>query len=266
MIKLILCDLDGTLFDKNKNISDGNIKAIRSLKETKFVVATGRPISGAMSVASTLGLDSPGNYTVCYNGALIVENKTLKPIYKRTIPGSFVKKAFKAGMEFGTNFHAFLADGTLVTNEKNPYTAVEERLNHLDAKVIDVTKIDDNEQFLKCMLVGDKELLDHVMENVPQEFLEETNMVRSAGIYLEFLNKECNKGYSLLFLQEYLNLETSETMAIGDAHNDKYMLEVAGTAVAMKNSFPCLFEVATFVTDDNESSGVAKAIARVITC
>ena len=260
MIKLILCDLDGTLFDKQKNISELNVNTIKNLKDAKFVVATGRPVEGVKPVIEKLGLIKENDYCVCYNGTVIYENSSLKPIYKSTIKGDFVKKVFKFGIEHGTNFHAFLADGTLITNQKNPYTAVEERLNKLDAEIWDIENISDKLEFIKCMLVYEKEVLDHIMEIVPEDFLKEANMVRSAGIYLEFLNKESSKGHALDFLKNYLNLKDDETMAIGDAHNDKLMLENAHIGVAMKNSFPCLFDVCDYITDDNESSGVAKAL------
>lgn len=260
MIKLITCDLDGTLFDKNKIISDENIKAIKNLKNAKFVVATGRPIEGAIPVINTLNLNHPGQYTICYNGGLIVENYTQKIIFKKTISGAVVKKIFNEAMELGSNFHAFLSDGTLVTNMKNEYTAVEERINKIEAKVVDINSFDDNEQFIKCMMVSSKERLDDITNKVSQSILDEVNMVRSAKIFLEFLNKDCNKGLALLKLANHLGIKPDETMAIGDAHNDLHMLEVAHIGVAMKNSFECLFDVCNYITDDNESSGVAKAI------
>lgn len=53
-------------------------------------------------------------------------------------------------------------------------------------------------------------------------------------------------------------------MAVGDNLNDKSMLERAGVAVAMENALPELKDIATFVTDSNENSGVAKAIYRAL--
>lgn len=44
MYKCIFCDLDGTLFDDNKQISDLNLEAIYKARAAgvKFVVCTGR--------------------------------------------------------------------------------------------------------------------------------------------------------------------------------------------------------------------------------
>lgn len=260
MIKLITCDLDGTLFDKIKNISAENIETIASLKETKFVVASGRPIEGVIPVIKTLGLEKKEQYTACYNGGVIIENDTKKVIFKKTITGEMIKRIFHDGLKHGSNFHAFRADGSLITNEKNPYTQVEENINKIEASVVDIDSISDNEEFIKCMLVSNEENLDRIMPIIDSSITSELTMVRSSKIFLEFLNRDANKGKALEFLANHLNIKMEETMAIGDADNDKSMLIAAGVGVAMKNSFDCLFEVADYITADNEHSGVAKAI------
>ena len=47
MIRLLATDLDGTFIDKNKNISDTNINAIKKAKENGVTTAicTGRTLS-----------------------------------------------------------------------------------------------------------------------------------------------------------------------------------------------------------------------------
>lgn len=89
-------------------------------------------------------------------------------------------------------------------------------------------------------------------------------MVRSSLIFLEFLNKETDKGLALEKLSAYLNIDMENVMAIGDAGNDLNMIIKAGYGVAMKNSFPYIKEAAKYQTDDNEHSGVAKAFERFV--
>lgn len=260
MIKLITCDLDGTLFDSKKDISIENQNTIKALKETMFVVASGRPIEGVIPVNETLDLIKPNHYTICYNGALVIENVSLKPIFERYLSGKIVKTIFKEALRLNTNFHAFTKDGRLLTNEKNPYTAVEEKINRLNAEIVDIFEIADDEQFLKCMMVSSEERLTEIRPQINPEIARMVNINRSSKIFLEFLNKEANKGKALIFLANYLNIPIDETMAIGDADNDRSMLEISPNSVAMKNSFESILSLASYITDDNEHSGVAKAI------
>lgn len=257
-IKLILCDLDGTLLDNKKNISKENIDTIKGLKNTKFVIATGRPIEGVLKYIELLNLNH--SYSLCYNGGLIIENKTKKIIHSSTISGKIVKEIYNFAIKSNLNFHAFLQNGELITNERNEYTAVEEKINQINAKVVDINSLSDDEKFIKCMIVSSKENLDNIISKVPKEFLDNTNMVRSSNIFLEFLNKDINKGLGLKILAAYLSIDINETMAIGDADNDKAMLEYAGVGVAMENRFPVLDKYADFITKSNEESGVAYAI------
>ncbi|CRH92073.1 Putative hydrolase M6_Spy0533 [Chlamydia trachomatis] len=52
----------------------------------------------------------------------------------------------------------------------------------------------------------------------------------------------------------------SQTMAIGDAENDRTMLEVVANPVVMENGVPELKKIAKYITKSNNDSGVAHAI------
>ncbi|MBR3617190.1 MAG: HAD hydrolase family protein, partial [Acholeplasmatales bacterium] len=74
MIKIVTIDLDGTLFDKDKNISYQNKLAIAKCHDlgVKIVIATGRPLNGVMPVLEELGLTTTSDYAIIYNGAKIM--------------------------------------------------------------------------------------------------------------------------------------------------------------------------------------------------
>lgn len=266
MIKLVAIDLDGTLFDSKKNISQENIAAIRKAKEmgVKVVIASGRPFCGVLPVLEKLDLLSSEDYVICYNGAKVLNVGTKELIFSKTINGKFVKELYHYSLKANVNIHAFRTDESLITPKHNPYTDVEARINKIEDKIFDFEKIADDESFLKAMLVDEKENLDNVESNIDSYFFEDYSMVRSSLIFLEFLNKQTDKGLALEKLCAHLNITLNEVMAIGDAGNDLNMLIKAGYGVAMKNSFPYIKEAAKYETDDNENSGVAKAFERFV--
>ena len=53
-------------------------------------------------------------------------------------------------------------------------------------------------------------------------------------------------------------------MCIGDSENDLSMIKFAGIGVAMGNAIDKVKEAASFITDSNTNSGVAKAIKKFI--
>lgn len=266
MIKICAIDLDGTLFDKNKVISQANIDAIKKAKEQgcKVVIATGRPFNGVKPVLETLDLLSDSDYVICYNGAVILNCKTHEIIFSTTIDMSALKVLYSASLELNTNIHAFLADETLITPKKNPYTDVESRINQIQDHEVDFTTLPENAKFIKIMLVDAKETLDAAEANINSEIFNTYSMVRSSDIFLEFLNKETDKGKALTRLAHYLNIDMKDTMAIGDAGNDLNMIIKSGVGVAMANGYEYIKNAADYITLDNEHSGVAHAIQKFI--
>lgn len=266
MIKLCTIDLDGTLFDNVKNISEQNKKAIAEAQKNgcKIVIASGRPIHGVVPVLEQLNLFKSDDYVICYNGAKVFNTNTADIIYTSTINGKTVKELYQESKRLNLNFHAFRKNEELVTDVPNPYTDVEVRINHIEYKLIDFMKIADDEEFLKCMMVGEDENLTKAMTTLNPKYYDEYCVVRSSKIFLEFLNKQTNKGSALEALAKYLKIDIKDTMAIGDAGNDLSMIKLAGVGVAMGNSFEEVKKAANFITATNEESGVAVAINKFV--
>ena len=264
MIKLIALDLDGTLLDDNKNISKENIDAINYAKAhgAKVVISTGRPRAGVEKVLNTLGINGDDEYLIIYNGGKILNVGTNETIYSTTINGKIVKELYEESKLLNTDIHAFRENEELITPKHNPYTDVEAKINFIEDHLYDFNKIKDDDLFIKCMLVSDQDNLTNAMANVNEKFYKEFSMVRSSTIFLEFLNKNSDKGKALKALADYLHIDMSEVMAMGDANNDISMIKVAGVGVAMENAFEEVFEYANYITDTNNNSGVAKAIMK----
>lgn len=266
MIKLVTIDLDGTLFDSVKNISNENKIAIKKAKDTgcKIVIATGRPISGVTPVLEELNLTTNDDYVIVYNGAKIYNVGTKEIIFSSTISGKAVKDLYNESIKLKVNFHAFRKNEELITPKHNQYTDVEARINHLEDHIYNFEKIDDNEEFLKAMMVDSDENITRIMNEVNPCFINEYSMVRSSKIFLEFLNKNTHKGHALEALAKHLKININETMAIGDAGNDLPMIEAAGIGVAMENAFPEIKKAANYITSSNEDNGVARAIEKFV--
>lgn len=259
-IKLIACDLDGTLLNAKKEITNNNMDTIKGLKEALFVIATGRPLDGIKKINDALGLNKDNHYSICYNGAVIVENKTGKIIAKDTISLDYVLEVYNFAKANNLNFHAFRDSGELITDKKNEYTAVEERINGIEAIECIIEDENPKQEYIKCMIVSSEENLDRIINDIPSSIKRKMNVSRSSKIFLEFQNPSTNKGLGLIHLAKYLNIDMANTMAIGDADNDRSMLEVAGTSVIMENHFNGLEKYADFITKSNEESGVAYAL------
>lgn len=262
MIKIIAIDLDNTLLNKEKKITPYTKDIIKKARDkgVHVVLASGRPINGIKVVIDELSLNTKADYVFSFNGGKIYNLGLNKCIKESFIKGSDIKLVYKLSKEFGFFFHAFKSDGTLICPKYNHYTDIEATINKLDCKIQDINEIDDNDLFIKAMIVDSKENIDYAFKNVPESFKKSYNVVRSSDIFLEFLNKDNDKGSALKFLADYLGVDIKDTMAIGDASNDLGMIKVAGVGVAMENAFKEIKDEANYITSSCECDGVGKAI------
>ena len=77
-IKAIILDLDGTLLDDNKKISDKTIEFLKQIrKDIKIIPASARQFCTIKPYLEKLDLLDENNYTICFNGSLIVSNNEL---------------------------------------------------------------------------------------------------------------------------------------------------------------------------------------------
>ena len=92
-MKLLFTDLDGTLLDDEKNISQADMASIRAMIDAghKFVMTTGRPLTSVKHIAEKYGFLKPGYFLVSFNGGLIYDCGTGQPILTRRIAVDQVK-------------------------------------------------------------------------------------------------------------------------------------------------------------------------------
>ena len=72
-IKLLALDLDGTLFDSQKVVSEENKQALRAARDkgVKVVITTGRPLKAVEDLLDELDLISDEDYIITFNGGLV---------------------------------------------------------------------------------------------------------------------------------------------------------------------------------------------------
>lgn len=262
MIKIIALDLDNTLLNKAKQITEYNKKMIEEAKNLGIyvVLASGRPLNGIMPLIKELNLTSENDYVFSFNGGKIYNVGKNECIFESLIEGENVKEIYELSKHFGYFFHAFKADGSLICPLYNHYTDIEATINKVECQIKSINEINNKDKFIKAMIIDSKEHIDYAFSHVPNNILENYNVVRSSDIFLEFLNKNNDKGLALKWLADYLNINIKDTMAIGDASNDLGMIKMAGVGVAMQNACEQIKNAATYVTASCEDSGVGKAI------
>ena len=247
--KLIALDMDGTLLRKDKTVSERTKKAIEDARKkgVTVVLATGRPIDGVTKYLEELDMYGENDYVLSYNGGLVLKTKNREAICKIGLTGEDLHYLYEISKELGVNIHAFSETKGLITPKNSKYTEVEANINNI-----------------KIMMIDEEEVLQKAIDNLPKEVYDKYTVVRSAPYFLEFLNKEVNKGVGVEMLAKHMGITLDQVITMGDAGNDLHMIECAGMGVAMGNAFEEIKEVANYITDTNENDGVAKAIEHLV--
>lgn len=264
MYKLIAIDMDGTLLNDNKEISEENRLAIQEAqhKGVKIVLATGRLFEGIQIYIDQLNLNSD-DYVVCYSGAKVFQIETKKVISNLHLTGRDVKKIAKIALPLGVNLHGFTADG-LITPKHNWLADLDANYNNIKVIETDYTKLADSLEVTKVMLVAEPEVLDTAVAKLPKFLDNEYEQVKSSKYFHEFLPLGCNKWFGVKKIADLFNIQASEVIGIGDEGNDLALIEHAGLGVAMANGSASVKASANFVTLSNQQSGVAHVIKKFI--
>lgn len=266
MYKLVAMDMDGTLLRDDKSISDRTKKTIQEAKDKGAIVvlATGRPIEGVTKYLKELNMHTDSDYVLSYNGALVQKTKNKEVISKVSLKGEDYHYLKNISDELGVNIHAFCEKKGLITPKNSKYTEVEAEINNIDINVLDINETKNDDVIIKIMMIDEPEILGAAIEKLPKEIYEKYTVVRSTPYFLEFLNKNANKGVGVELLAKYLGIKQDEIITLGDADNDLHMIEYAGLGIAMGNAFDSVKKIANYITDTNENDGVAKAIEKFI--
>lgn len=266
MYKLIALDMDGTLLNGQGAISARNKRAITAAiaKGTRVMLASGRPLEGMEFALEELNLTGEQDFVACYNGCLVynVKDKTL--LRSQTMTGADAKYLATLAKEYGVHVHAFSMEHGLITPKHNKYTDHEAEINHLSITLFDFADLADDAVILKVMMIDEPALLDKAIEQLPANVTEGYNVSKSAPFFLEFLHLESHKGISVKAVADHFGITADEVICMGDAGNDKQMIEFAGLGVAMGNASDDIKQVANHITVSHKEDGVAVVIEEFV--
>lgn len=266
MYKLLAIDMDGTLLNGDKVISQVNKAAIKKAieKGVKVVITSGRGLKGLDKFLDEVHLKGEDEYIIANNGGTIYRTSDFKCISYKGLSGRDLLKAHAISKRVGLNIIAYNHEGSFAP-EENEFTRFESEFVGNPVKILNFNlEVNDEDEITKILFNQTEELLAQRMLKIPEKFYADYNVVQTMPIVLEIMNKDCNKGYGVKVLADKLGIKREEVICIGDQANDIEMITYAGLGIAMGNAIEELKAAAQYVTLDNDNDGVAKAIEKFI--
>lgn len=257
--KAIFFDVDGTLIDYSKGMSDvleSTRVAIDKAKENGHltVLATGRPKSFIREEIARLDFDA----YITSNGAYI--EKDGKVIYNKEISKETLRKAIEL---FRREKMLYLFEGQRYSYasklDESMMDALIANFNLPIHKLIDNWKLEDVSTNKMVIFIKEKRQLDICMEQFGREF----NFMRHPGLdSYDVYYSDCTKADGIKKFTEHEGIDIADTYAFGDGINDIEMLQTVKHGIAMGNANEKLKKVANFITNDVLSNGIYNGLIK----
>ena len=252
---MIVLDLDGTLLNSEKKVSEKSKKYLKKLKDLGYiiVIATGRIYE---SVKEAIDGFEYVNYVITDTGASCYDTSDGHTIFNNPI-----------GLDIAKKFKKFYNDNCVFIDICDKHTIYKYSDINEDYYFIETTK-DWDYIFSNCKEISHisvsmktneqvMELYSKLQEDIPELDINIMQDSFSDRKWIETIKKGCTKYNAISELANYLNINNNEIIAFGDGLNDIDMLKKCGTGVALSNALPVVKENANFITAyDHNHNGV----------
>lgn len=285
MIKLVACDLDGTLFNSNMTISEENAAAIKLAQENgiEFLVATGRSPQQSRKNMREYGLKTG---FININGALVYDaNEQLQ--VKHQLPNEKAKLVAHILLKNQLYFELVTADKIYSNDISKRVVNLARSLMSLNPGVtfkkavataagsnamLSMTLVEDFDQLLADPKTEIMKIISFdahgpaAFSSAKKEIMSlgDVAVTSSAAANIEINDIEAQKGPALLDYARKKGFKKEEVAAIGDNLNDASMIRDAGVGVAMANAVPAIKKLAQVKTKSNDDNGVAYILKKFI--
>ena len=267
MYKLLALDMDGTVLNSDKKITPRTKLAIDDLMKrgVAVVVSTGRNLAELADYREDF---KAMHYGIVISGGMIYDFFRDEPIKVHGLDEATMLKLIDFGLEERAMIHLHTVKASIARESDIQNMAAFGMGIYQDMFDRICGRCDDPKQYIhehpgeviKVNLYHrDKASRDRNFNRIEPLNL---SISYAEAFNLEMSPANITKASGLRELCDYLKIDLSAAVAIGDADNDKEILQTAGLAVAMGNASDEIKRLADFVTLDNDSDGVAFAIEK----
>lgn len=252
--KIVFIDIDGTLMNSQKQISQKTNEIIKKITNNGILVVlcSGRPNTYTINKSKEV---NASNIVISNSGNLIYNYNSREIIYINEIHKEDLLEMYNLCEQLNLD----CVFNGINTRFKNKYSKREglfiNSINEINEPISQLS-IEGNDfegaiSFQKYILSSEKFGTGFVSESVLKK-------EKNASKYeFDVMNKNGNKGQGIKILLKRLNIPISQTMCFGDYVNDFDMFRECDITIAMGNAIDELKKIADYTTLTNDEDGVA---------
>lgn len=270
-VKLVVCDLDGTLLNEQHGISADDLAAIRQAnKKGVFVtLCTGRIFSMLEHYVKLTDVRGP---LIAANGAHIVDTVSGKTLWEKPMDNDEAVRLLDFCRDAGMDYGVLAREGCVFSSNSIRVQRLL-RYNQIargkGGREISIQVFGSSHTCIQDMKI-DKILVQQLrpgqFEEARQFISTQTSLWHTSSEpgLLDVSAEGITKGEGVRRLADIMGVSLEQTCAFGNYENDIPMFSAVGLPIAMGNSSPGAKKSSLVVTRSNEESGVAWGLIEYI--
>lgn len=267
--KLVCSDIDGTLLNKDRELSVRTINAIKNLDSSIPVILVSSRMPKAMTHLQA-DLNIMSHPLIAYNGGLIIDyiNGKSTCISSIEISTDLINNILTKVENTTIHVSLYHADEWYVP-AMDQWALREQNNTKVSPEVADLKKIcnDWKEKEIgahKIMCMGPETEIKTLADYLTTHYHHELHVYKSKSTYLEIASRKISKLSALQYLIHHkYRMDIKDVIAFGDNYNDEEMIGGAGYGVAVANAREEVKAVAKRITLDHKDDGVAIVLEEV---
>jgi len=235
-IRVVLCDVDGTLYDWDRILSERTIRVINELHERGygFGIASGRPYEEIVHYAKEWGFPFQFDVLIGINGAELytLQENVLHTYY--SLSTDTLKKTIEVMKQFDCNPFMYWHKKLLCVKVDDMIhkSSKTSRREIVQAKDISELYAEENAKIMFRMSEEETKRAEAWLAEHPDP---DYAAFKTQSTLIEFMDPRISKGFAIRQMKETGYCEPDEILAFGDTTNDNPMLEEAGWGVCLIN-------------------------------
>jgi Cof subfamily protein (haloacid dehalogenase superfamily) len=265
--KLLILDVDGTLIGHGAYPSPRVVEAVKAARQKGVTVAlgTGRASEACYHLFRQLELDG---LHIVFDGAAIVEWPSNDLISLQALPPRATQRIIELTRQYDLFLEIYAHDFYFIEQD-NELAEHQRRKLQLNPLITNLMSLVNRVKIVKAQVLAadaeQKQRADIITTEMEEYCKMSWSLDPSNGIYFgNALSRYVSKGNALKEVVDYLGIDLSQTITVGDSYNDIGIFKVAGTKIAMGHAPESLKALADWIAPSVDEDGVATTIEKFI--
>ena len=266
-IKIIVCDLDGTLYNHKKEVSPQTIDYLIKLQAAGYtlVLATGRFYYELVALIKSLKMEQYHGYVICCNGVEVHQLTNHQVTHFDYLNQVDINHLMTLALAQHLNIR---------TNDENKYQLILNRwaynlipfIKLFTKRYPDLTFYLPNasinwSKLGKLCFLSSPRKLKRFVTTAKHLYPHQFQYYYTNPLCLEVVKTGVNKAHAVELICQKLDLSFDNVMAFGDSGNDELLLSKVSLGIVMKNGLTAVKQVTPYQTSKtNQDEGVYETL------